>query len=240
MKKGVIDRCRKALDPKKAEGTKVTAFSMEGPEQVNPAFRFEVVGVNDISPETPSDQANLIEMRFSTEFVEHDLDRFIAFVIEVSNLIRFDSGYCSLALNFPGEGGLRAAASVIVPLALRHPGYDVNRNRRSRFVVGFKSRGARWITMLGDHALNALGGIDVLRRTLDPGVQVIALRHGVALRAGVQPDAGDANRNERLPLLQSVARVIRPVTLFGDNHIESGIFRGDTDKYERWERRFLN
>jgi hypothetical protein len=239
INKRSLERCRRLLDPKKVKNT-LTAFSVEGPEEVNPGFRFDVVGATDITTDGSNGKTNLVEMRFPTEFVEQDVEAFVSFVVDAAGLIPFDSGYCSPALNFSSEGALRAAAAVIVPLALRHPGYDVNRNRRTRFALGRRSRGARWITFLADSVANELGGSEALRGCLDPGVELIPIGENLALRTGSYLEVGDMNRNENLPLLRSVARAIEPVSFFGDVHLESGVFRGDTNKFQRWERRFLD
>ena len=239
INKNSLERCRKLLDLKKVKNN-LTAFSVEGPEKVNPGFRFEVVGTTDIATDESKAETNLVEMRFPTEFVERDVEAFVSFVVDAAGFIPFDSGYCSPALNFAAEGMLRTAAAVMVPLGLRHPGYDLNRNRRTRFALGRRSRGARWITFLADSLVNELGGEEALRGRLDPGVEMISLHESLVLRAGSYPEVGDVNRNERLPLLRSVAQAIEPVSFFGDTRLETGVFRGDVDKFQRWERRFLD
>ncbi len=237
--KNSVERCKRLLDPKRVEKAAVTAFNIEGPEQLNPDFRFEVVSAMSIAAEAAAPQTSLIEMRFPVEYVENDLDGFGIFALKAASMVPMDTGYCSPALNFSSEGSLRAAGAIIAPLAIRHPGYDVNRNRRTRFVLGRRSRGARWTTFLSNEVVKELGGAEGLCGKLVAGVEAIPAGKSLALKAGKSLEVGDTNQNDHLPLLCSMAKAIEPVTFFGDTHVESGIFRGDTGKFERWEKRFL-
>jgi len=236
-----ISRCRGMLDPKKAEKKDITKFSLEGPEDTNPDFRFQVFGTKEVRQAGRLQETNVIEMYFPTEFLtEITSSRFVEFACTAAAAIPYDSGYCSVALNWVGEAMLRAAAAVMVPLALRHPGFDVHRNMFTRSILGGHCRGPGWLTFLSKTIANTLGGEESLRARLDPAVTVIPAGEGFAIRAGDTPEIGDVNRQEDVPLLRSVARAIEPVTFASDTLVEAGIFRGDSDKFQRWTKRLLS
>ena len=149
----------------------------------------------------------------------------------------YSSGYASPALSFIAESKLPAAGKVIVPAAFRHPGYDVHDNQDTRGFIGGRVIGARWLTFLGPELVKQLGGKKALAAAL-PGVTVVPAGHGVMLRAGTEPELGDSNRRIDTPLLRSVARMLEPVTFFENTQLK-GLFGGDLDRLDRWERRFL-
>jgi len=236
-----ISRCRALLDPAKAQKRDPTAFSIEGPEAVNPGFRFQVFGTREIKQRQALQQTNLVEMRFPTEILkEKGIPTFISLSTRIAEAVPYDSGYCSIALNWAAEGLLSEAGVVIVPLAMRHPGFDVHRNLRTRGVLGRQLRGPGWLTFVSVELVETLGGEDQLRHKLDPGVEVARAGNGLLLRAGEAPEIADVNRKERLPLLRSVARAIEPVTRFRDKLLEGGVFNDDSEKFQRWLRRFLD
>jgi hypothetical protein len=235
-----LARCRSLLDPKKSQKRAITRFSLEGPEDTNPGFRFQVFGKIEMASDGKLQDTNLVEMRFPTEFLaETGASAFIDAACCMAEAIPYDSGYSSIGLNWPGEAMLRAAAKLIIPLALRHPGFDVHRNIFTRSILARECRGPGWLTFLSGMSIKRLGGNESLRSKLDPGVTIIPAGEGLAIRAGSMPQVGDVNRQENLTLLRSVARAIERVTFFEDTLLESGLFRGDADKFQRWQRRLL-
>lgn len=236
-----ISKCRTQLDPQKAAKRELSGYIIMGPEKYNPSYRFDFEGSCEVSfGETDDPETNMIEMRFPTEFLqEFGTDRFVALATKMAALIDYGSGYASLSLNWSVDSRLPEAARIIVPIALRHPGYDVHMNDTTRYSLGNMSRGARWLTFLGDGLISRLGGRESLKDQLDPAIQILDAGKGLALRAGAEPLPGDVNRQDTLPLLHSVARAIQPVTLFGDQDLLQHLFGDDETRLERWERRFL-
>jgi hypothetical protein len=62
----------------------------------------------------------------------------------------------------------------------------------------------------------------------------------VIIQAGRVPELGDRNRQQDLPLLRAVARLLEPVTLFRELDLLSYFANFDEDLLQRWERRFLD
>ena len=212
------------------------AFSIMGEEKLNSDYMFSTIGKNDLFNE----ETNLIEMRFPSDFLQQFGGKeFLVWSLKIAESLSYDTGYASLALNWAVESELRSAAKIIMPLALRHPGFDVHRNNSSRYDLGTKSRGARWLTFLSNENVNILGGQEQIQKQLDPKVEILEVGKGLVLKAGSEPTPGDFNRQDDLPLIRSVAQAIKKVTYFGDMNIADALFLGDEEKYERWERRFL-
>jgi hypothetical protein len=125
---------------------------------------------------------------------------------------------------------------VIASTAFRSHGYDVANTLYTNTALGDRSRGARWLTMLGTDLVDRLGGKSALAAKLIDGVDVVEGAHGILLRAGKAPEIGDVNRQQSTPLLASVAEAIERVTFFGDKGL--GPLFGGPEPRNRWERRF--
>lgn len=212
-----------------------------GEDEYNPQYQFDVSGNKTIiDDDSIKLKTNLIEMRFPADFMQsYGTDSFVGLALKMADLLPYDSGYASLSLNWAVDSTLPMAAPKIVPLALRHPGYDVHMNNDTRYALGHRSRGARWLTFLGNRLVAQLGGRESLKDQLDPAIQIMEAGQGIAIRAGAAPLPGDINRKDTLPLLCSVARAIKPVTYFNDDIMLDHMFGGDETRLERWERRFL-
>ena len=178
-------------------------------------------------------------MTFPPDVVDEDkIEDFVALVHELAKLASPTSGYCPPGFQMASfrEGEAFTEAKT---LATKHPGYDVQRNDMTHVHIGNKVRGARWITILGDEVAGNLGGFDELKQKLTPPIEVERLPHGVWIRAGTTPELGDRNRRIDTPLLRRVAKVLEPVTLFGDRHVVV-LANFDEEVLRRWERRFLD
>ena len=97
------------------------------------------------------------------------------------------------------------------PLAIRHPGYDVEYNEASRLRLGRRVRGARWLTFAGKEITDKLGGRAGLRGALSNAIAVEPLGSGLIIRAGELPELGDVDKGIGVPLLREVAAALEPV-----------------------------
>jgi Protein of unknown function (DUF3396) len=68
-----------------------------------------------------------------------------------------------------------------------------------------------WLTFLNAVHVERLGGVERLKRDLGADVPVRSLEGGVMVQAGPQPQIGDVNRQQDLPLYRRVGRVLAPV-----------------------------
>jgi hypothetical protein len=230
-----LDRCIGMLDPAAAARREITAFRLFGPAPDTPGHLFEVVGDRERGEGFLERLVGLIQIWFPTEFLT---PRAVAeFACRVAELLPYISGYVAPALAFGSGVDTAAAGQAIRGLAFRHPGYDLPRNKHTRYKLGQQLIGARWITFLGPQQVEQLGGPDAIAAAV-PGVTVAAVGHGLMLRAGDEPETGDVNRRVDTPLLRVVAKAIEPITLFGNPALEE-VFGNDPDALDRWEQRFL-
>jgi hypothetical protein len=234
-----LDQCRSMLDKTKAAERKTTAFKLMGPEKYNPANRFVAVGPGALGPEATD--ASLLEITLPWETVESPgADALVQFSLKIAAVMPYDSGYLSPALNWGKDSRRAEAGAAMIGPAMRHPGLDIHMNNATRFGIGRLSRGARWITFLGPHSIRELGGDEQIPQKAPSGVDVMNAGAGLAIRVSKAPALGDVNRKDNLPFLRAVARMIEPVTYFGDEFLESALFPEDPEAYQRWERRLLS
>jgi Protein of unknown function (DUF3396) len=234
-----VAQCLDMLVPAKAAKRPLSAFEIGGPQPFNADYWFQVVGNLDLTLRGEVVKSNLVEARLPTEFVT---DRGGDAVAELARgfaaALPYSSGYASPALSFMSDAKMTAAAKVIVPAAFRYPGYDLHHNQNTRYFIRGRVVGARWLTFLGPELVKLLGGRKSLTAAL-PGVTVEPAGHGLMLRAGAEPELGDTNRRIDTPLLRAVAQVLEPVMFFENTQLED-LFGEDSDRLERWERRFLS
>ena len=227
-----VKRCLSQINPKKAAARELSAFVLQGPQETNPDFMFSTVGAAELD----GDEASVVEMRFPTDWAGEDGGRLREFTTNVANVLSFDSGYASLALHYSTDSELIAAARDVPPLAFRHLGFDVHDLGATRFGLGDRCMGARWFTLLGPALVEELGGREAIEGALDE-VTVHETGAGLGLLCPGAPRAGDVNRDDEIPELREIARLVEPVTHFADR---LRLFRGEEGEYERWQRRFLD
>lgn len=229
-------RCRSLLTVSTAK-QKDIHFRLLGPDPYGPDYQLMVDGNKRPSKEGFLNETNAVEMRFPREFLaERGADAIVATARQMFNELPCDSGYASIALCYGQETAYDKAREVIAPTAFRSHGYDVPNTLYTTTALGDRSRGARWLTMLGTDMVERLGGRAALAARLIDGVDIVEGSHGLLLRAGKEPEIGDVNRRQSTPLLASVAAAIEPVTFFGDKGL--GSLFGGPEPRNRWERRF--
>jgi hypothetical protein len=152
---------------------------------------------------------------------------------------RFISGSCGIGLNFPYnspqslpyEQG-KITRNRVAALVLRHPGFDL---REMELSIGIKLmqydrdyaeevqapvarpylKRANWLSFLGERQVELLGGAARLQAAFadEPEIKLHPLRHGLCIQAGAWPQIGDVVEEDRIPLYQKVAKVLRPIRL---------------------------
>lgn len=126
--------------------------------------------------------------------------------------VEFDSGYCGYSYYWnTGESDVeRELAKVSRGWLTRFPGLGYGEPLALFSFVDKGVLGVNWITLLGQPLVERLGGEADLAVALGPSIDVqpIGGGRGVVIRAGVGPELGDANRNQKLPAYQKVGRAI--------------------------------
>jgi len=216
-------------------------IELEDSTQDVSGFRFCYLGHNlhaQIFTKWP-DIVSVLSCWFPTEYGRTIGTKSIRdFVIAVANQLPIGFGYGSLAFNYATGTGERDAFSAIKRLCFRYPGIDVHEVACTTMDIGWRARGAYWVTVLGTELLLRLGGKDiVLERLHEMGVGTQQLGDDkIVITLGDFPKPGDTNRRMFLPEYRELAKILEDVT-----HIEQVAFSGfSPDDQERWARRFLN
>jgi len=234
----VIKRMRDSLAPVGARKRKFTAFRVNDYGDEAPQYGFTLAD-RDKDKDQP-DSLTLVQMTFPPVVVdEAHVENLCGFIDQCTALLKPVSGYCAPSL-LPSESRQSVALAKIAGIALRHPGYDVAVNDLTQLDIGHKVRGARWITLLGPALQERLGGIEQVKRALPKEIEVRDVAGTATIRAGKTPELGDRNQQVDTPLLRDVARLLEPITLFGEVDMLSNFANFDDNLLRRWERRFLD
>lgn len=233
-----IPRFKAALAPAGARKRKLTAFRLNDSGADAPGYSFRLLG-KPMDQDWP-DAVTHIQMTFPLDVIEDEqLAKFVSQIQEFAILVSPVSGYCSPALQY-SELHIEEAFYDIRGIAKIHPGYDVQVNEMTYLDIDKKVRGARWISFLGAELVDVLGGTEVLKQTLRQPITIESVGGGLMIRAGEFPEIGDVNRRVDTPLLKAVAKLLEPITLFGEVDLLSYFADFDDDILRQWERRFLD
>jgi hypothetical protein len=230
-----LTRARAEFDAARAKTRNLSALKIGGPQRINPDYKFTFVGVRDLA----KNRANMFEIRTPVAEIEGDnVERYVDRIQEIAELVAFDSGYASIALTYGAHSQQLDFAKEARKWAFRHPGFDMPNNESSTAGIAQRIRGAYWLTFLGPWALEQLGGRSALKTALPAGIDLLQVGAGTMLRVGKYPEAGDVNKGDKLPMLRALAKILEPVTLFGDALLDN-LFVSE-DQRARWERRHLD
>lgn len=241
VKPSTLASCHRLLQPAPAMKRRMTAFRLTDGEGGGdaPGYAFCVEGEpsnDNLIPESACSLQFSVPME---DLDERNVEDFVAFVRQASERLAYTSGYVSPVVRY-AELETMPGTVEAVAFAIRHPGYDLEDNIAARLRLGQAVRGARWLTFLSPDLAARVGGAGALRESLPKDVAVEPLRNGVMIRAGILPEIGDTNRAQDTPLLRAVAKVLEPITAFGELAVLGQIFNRDTEALRDWERRFLD
>lgn len=152
---------------------------------------------------------NLLRLEFPYQVIaDGGLDRLLALVGQIAELIPFQSGNGGLAfqraMSFPAD-----TTNLVNQLLPRYLGFDPSFDLLNRYMRDHTPP-AHWINFLNPPMLARCGGLEQLRAKL-PAAELRPLRNGVLIRAAKLPPIGDRNRGASdLGLVPEVARLLRP------------------------------
>jgi len=155
--------------------------------------------------------------------VEREPSWFVGLAERLIRNLNYDSGHGGYSLNWDPRGDFTTEANEAM-LSIRNRYLGVDLPHLTATVIAVKNaaepglRCANWLTLLGRTLLERAGGEDQVRASLPAGCDVIAVTHGVMIRAGEAPSLGDAHREADLSLYRAVGQLVTPLRL--DNHPE--------------------
>lgn len=141
-------------------------------------------------------------------------DRFADLATRWASRLPLVHGYAGLALIQPPAAQARQLRSrAVFEYAERHPGFEVDDCGGTAIKALDRIKGVNWITFLDAGPMTRAGGPDRLRAILDPSIRIDPAGEGWAIRAGSQPEAGNLEAGDRLPLYGEVARALRSIRM---------------------------
>ncbi len=236
---GILAKCSKQLQSGKSTASKSNSLFLRGPQMHGADYEFNWTYLKDAA-DPEANGANLLEMRFPVEHLKAlGCNSFVEWLSRVAAPVPFDSGYVAFSWSPARESTESQAGKRLGALALRHAGLDVSINRSTHFEIARRCRGAQWMVFLSDGLVQRVGGIGALAGSLTRDGHVDQCGGGVMIRTSVEPRTGDTNRNDKLTDMQPLARLLEPITYFGDYSLDI-LFNDDEDMRHRWERRYLD
>jgi TseV toxin immunity protein TsiV len=180
------------------------------------------------------DDVSVLYLRLPTEYLEEQgPEKVRTLALDLAAELPFSSGYVDFVL-CADRGEFHEAIELIRP---RYPGVHLAANE-AELRMNTWVDGVHWMNFLGQPVLGELGGVAELRERLAlPGISVQEMRGDrVLITLGDQPETGDVEAGQTLPLHRALARLLEPhlhhqTKWMGDLRPEDML---------RWERRFLD
>jgi hypothetical protein len=180
------------------------------------------------------DDVSVLYLRLPTEYLEEQgPDRIRALALELARDLPFNSGYVDFVL-CSSLGDSDEALKLIRP---RYPGVHLAWNGANMHMNTWVD-GVHWMNFLGQPVLGKLGGLAGLHEHLAlPGISIQEMSDDrVLITLGEQPEVGDREASQALPMHRALARLLEPYLYHW-----KPIFGGPTsEELRRWECRFLD
>lgn len=208
---------RESLDQIEAAGDLSASMLLMDESSGVSAHRLRYVGIGSDAPNMDSfpDAVSVLFFSFATETVTAlGVDRVARFCHQTAALLEVSFAYLSPAFLYAPGAAETPAFSTIRQLCRRFKCMDVPYISADMLELGMRSRGAYWMTYLGQALIDRLGGCDTLTQALrpHPEVSVGKIQDGLmVLRAGSHPRAGDVNQREDLSAYAALAAALKPI-----------------------------
>jgi hypothetical protein len=224
---------KETLEP----GPDISAFVQLWDEPIRlSGFHVDYRGLDVIPLPWPdrTDDVSVLYLRLPTEYLEEQgPERVRTLALDVAAELPFNSGYVDFVL-CADMGAFHEAIELIRP---RYPGVHLASNA-AELRMNTWVDGVHWMNFLGQPVLGKLGGVAGLREQLAlPGISLQEMSGDrVLITLGEQPETGDVETGQKLPLHRALARLLAPhlhhqTKWMGDLRPEDML---------RWERRFLD
>ncbi len=142
---------------------------------------------------------------------------FLSQVLEVCERVPFLCGTVGFSLEVSpmiGSGYEGEGQTAAYGLSMRHPGATIGGRLDTAGLRIFPGvGGVSWLTLVGEPALERLGGRDALKAQLSEhdALTVHETKYGLVVRAGPQPELGDVNKGRDVPNYRAVYQALRAV-----------------------------
>jgi hypothetical protein len=141
------------------------------------------------------------------------------FVMNLAKRLHPVSGYGGLGVQEPLDYEARfRACPVVQRIAEQFPGLEIESpESQSASMADGSIKGASWLTVLGDEAVNRIGGVDSLKARLGESFPIKVYDGGIMIQAGPHPEIGDVKKNDWPRNLVTLSNVLKPIRV-KDHH----------------------
>ena len=154
-------------------------------------------------------KAGQVRLLLPASFVEKSAGPFSDLARRVAQKLKFSSGLGGYSLNWNRVGELaHEAKKDIYVISQRHPGIDIPDSLGDTRAISQGIKCVNWLTFLDEGYVERLGGAGRLRKELSDEVVLTTLTNGIVIQAGPQPETGDVNLRQTLPLYHNVGKAV--------------------------------
>ncbi|MDY6994779.1 MAG: DUF3396 domain-containing protein [Pseudomonadota bacterium] len=126
---------------------------------------------------------------------------------------------------------------MIYTMAKRYPGLEIDYPLNHSLWLKNGIKGGNWLTLLGEHWLNQLGGSRILTEKLGEAFKIYEYNNGIMIQAGDKPELGAVNRKLYPRHYPKLAKILKPIRIKEHPGVHStGPF--DKEEFEAWLARF--
>ena len=178
-----------------------------------------------------------VRLLLPLEFINQGVADYIALVKSLASRLKFHSGYAGYGVNIDQDYPESMQNGVVYTLSRRYRGVEFGRPHMFASFLREGIKSVNWLTFLGERFIDELGGRKSLESKLGEGMTMHELPHGVVIQAGAEPDFGDVNRQQTLPLYRQVGALLKDVR-FPSTILREYNGIGGTENTEEWLARF--
>jgi hypothetical protein len=172
-------------------------------------FQFNVLALEGKLP-----RLSFLQVILPINWLQTSLGPFPQVAWQFAQILRPFHGYGGLGFAAPSDIALRDAAQPeVYAMARRFPGIEVDRPVGHLFYLAEGIKGVNWLTILGEHWIATMGGVERLRALLDVRFVFHSYGGGLIIQAGDAPETGDVNQRLWPRAYAILARVLRPIRI---------------------------
>jgi hypothetical protein len=188
------------------------SFDFHGGSSAKEASAFHVRGFGS----KPHDDGGLgyVHVSFPLLWFAEHRDTFPDYVLKLCQRLRPLSGYAGIGVIESHDGYARDKYQPVVrEIAERFPGLEIEDRAGHTNHLRTGIKGVNWLTILGDHWLKEIGGLDYFRVRVDESFGFYPYDGGLIIQAGPKPQIGDVQANRWPQHYVTLAKVLKKIQI---------------------------
>jgi hypothetical protein len=212
------------------------AFIFHGGENKEDASDFRIDGLGASRMECERGELSYLTIALPLSLLTERSGDFPELVLRWSRRLQPFHGYGGPGILTSLEPAIaQSHQRPVYVLAQRFLGLEVDEPIGHTIFTTQGIKGGNWMTILSDHWVGKLGGVEKMRQQLDgPQFRIDEYPGGAMILAGSIPELGDRELQIDTPNYRTLAHLLKPIRT--THHPGSGAFRGDV--FEAWLARF--